>query len=94
MDLQIRKLCIAVLESAIDDMRVRSWTKPSRSANNANAGLERDWIASSELRPMSFEWICQVVDLDPEAVREALLDPNWRPYVSPPAPSVAPGESD
>lgn len=94
VDLQIRKLCIAVLESAIDDMRVRSWTKPSRSANTANPDLERDWIASYDVRPMSFSWICQVLDLDADAVRNQLLSPDWRLYAGTPGPSVAPGESD
>lgn len=89
VDLQIRKLCIATLESAINDLRVTATTRISRSANNPNPDIEREWLSSDMIRPMSFVWLCQVLDLEPDATRSAIDD-----LVRAPAPSMAPGRDD
>ena len=33
-----------------------------------------DWINSRDASPFSFEWICHVLDMDPEVYREALFN--------------------
>lgn len=42
-----------------------------RIADDLREGA-RSWIASDDLQPTSFLWICGLLELEPSAVREAL----------------------
>lgn len=78
-----RKLWAAVLEGCRDDLRLAASVKASPSINTANAEREREWLCSPSFVPQSFLWVCDVLDLEPEATRELLLCPR---------PSIARGE--
>src|SRR5215471_10490405 len=70
-----RRLMLAVLEDAIDCFQKYACTSDLRGRQ---LFLESyDWIMSPEKRWLfSFENICQIVDMDPEYIREGLR--RWR----------------
>lgn len=62
-----RRLCAAILLQAWKDAKPHKVKKHSWDMRDA-----RIYIASRSTEPFAFEWICQVLDINPSAVREAL----------------------
>ena len=66
-----KRLLFAVLSRAIvdatdlsvDDLENTEWHHKARR-----------WISSHTHIPMSFEWICEAIDLNPEVLRKLILD--------------------
>jgi hypothetical protein len=52
-----------VLAVAICDLTSADWSTRREA---------RAWVDSRNVAPASFEWICQLLDCDPEEVRERL----------------------
>jgi hypothetical protein len=68
------RLCAAVLEDAIFLLRSkpRAYTASGyRNALQRRKEAER-WIESDSNGPFSFHFVCQVLNLDPQAVRAAI----------------------
>lgn len=70
----------AVLEQAIDDaihgphaveLKRMAPEEASRFARAVRQGAE-DWIADDENEPRRFVWVCDLLDLDPDAVRRSV----------------------
>ena len=69
-----RRLMLAVLQTAIDDVRS---TRPLDGVDNRGNGREHDgaraWVASQDRTwPFSFENVCEAVGIDSTALRRAL----------------------
>jgi hypothetical protein len=69
-----RRLMLAVLQTAIDDVRNNPLPE---GINGRGIGRERDgaraWVASEDRSwPFSFENVCEAVGIDPVALRRAL----------------------
>lgn len=79
-----RRLWIAVLEGCQADLDLSRGIRAASTLNVPNGEREREWLTSRDHQPGSFWWVCDVLDLDQEAVREALLYPR---------PSMAKGEA-
>jgi len=62
-----RRLCAAILLQAWKDAQPCHGDKYPRIVREA-----RLYITSTVCEPLSFEWLCQVLDINPSAVREAL----------------------
>jgi len=61
------RLCAAILLQAWKDAKPHKVKKHSWDMRDA-----RIYIASRSTEPFAFEWICQVLDINPAAIREAL----------------------
>lgn len=68
-----RRLMLAVLQTAIDDVRsTRPQGVDGRSTLREHDGA-RAWVASCDRSwPFSFENVCEAVGIDPGALRRAL----------------------
>ena len=69
-----RRLMLAVLQTAIDDVRS---TRPLDGVDTRSNGREHDgaraWVASEDRTwPFSFENVCEAVGIDATALRRAL----------------------
>jgi hypothetical protein len=67
-----RSLCLAILAQAVCDFHgVASATQ--REVQNA-----QDWINSDVDSPMSFVFVCSMLDFEPQAIRKGLqyIDPE------------------
>ena len=78
--LPVLKMWAAVMNEAIDCVRHRRVV----GANNAWARrmeIERacEWFLNNDMRMGSFLWVCQVLELDPNAIRTEI---GWRDAVS------------
>ncbi len=70
-----RRLMLAVLEDAIDCFQKYAHTEDQRGRQLFAEAY--DWIMSSEKKWLfSFENICQVVDINPDYIRQGLV--RWR----------------
>jgi hypothetical protein len=67
-----RALWVAVLEAARDELH--SDATPAKDRESLRA-----WFASEEVVCQSYAWICEVLGLDPDAVRVAYATPA-KPY--------------
>jgi len=63
-----RDLWASVLTIAAQDLAKRS---------RRNYAL--DWLNGDVVAPGSFAWVCRILDLDAEAVRQKMLDGKGRP---------------
>lgn len=59
-----RAMLAAMLARAIMD---------SQSSDPPLAGEAREWLSSNSGDPYQFRWVCGHLDLDPEALRQALI---------------------
>ncbi len=74
-----QRLMLAVLAQAVEDFEAlaRGETPPAaygpdeRAAVGSRAALE-GWFKSAEDAPLTFEWICDRVDIEPDFVRRKL----------------------
>lgn len=87
-----RALWVAVLEAWwADRWTTTQWPTGARQLANDR---DREWLHSADRRPGAFLWICEVLDCDPDQVRDALLTPPHRRQGERPrrirAPSMAP----
>jgi len=62
-----RRLCAAILMQAWKDAKPRKENKHPWVTVEA-----RRYINSTVCEPLSFEWLCQVIDINPSAVRKAM----------------------
>lgn len=76
-DTASRRLLRAVLERAMRDA-----VGPLGSGSTACTSREREqvhgWFRAANLEPMSFRWLCLVLDLEPGAVLRRLGLPDCR----------------
>jgi len=81
------KLWAAVLETALDDVyglsALRSHTTAARERETKGRLPALAWFADEQNSVGTFHWICDVLDLDPNAVRriaaaEDTRSPLWR----------------
>lgn len=72
-----RRLMLAVLEDAIDCFQKYAHTDDARGKQLFDESW--DWIMSDDTRWLfSFENICQIVDMNPDYIREGLQ--RWRSH--------------
>ena len=57
-------LWAAVIQTAVNDI-LATGDKP-----NQDQRMSRDWVASDSLEQRSFLWACDMLSIEPEAVRE------------------------
>lgn len=67
-----RRLYLAILTQAVCDFHGLA------SATEAEVRTARAWIRSNLDAPMSFVFVCSVLDLDPQAVRERVQRANQK----------------
>lgn len=70
-----RNLLAAVLDRAIMDM----WVKEDRATRRSAQG----WIKArtkKRSRKWSFQWVCEHLDLEPETMREIILNLDMEQY--------------
>jgi hypothetical protein len=63
---QERKLWAEVLERACEDWRTGRYRYAKERED------DRDWFRSDRVAPTTFAWVCQVFELDPDAIRQTL----------------------
>jgi hypothetical protein len=67
-----RRLLGAVLRRALEDA-----TGPLRRSSTACSPPDREgaraWLASPCIEPMSFRWLCLMLDLDPDAILKRVV---------------------
>lgn len=61
-----RALWAAVLEAAVQDIRRDLYRK------DRERDADRAWFGSETVRPGAFVWICELMNLDPDAIRATL----------------------
>jgi hypothetical protein len=66
-----KRLMLAVLERAVDDLRTYANVPTGRG--RWLLGEVAAWFDSSETGPFDFEGICQATGLDPDFIRKGLL---------------------
>ena len=75
-----RAIWQAVLEQAITDV-VEGASQSELQGMTRDAGIAydaalraaaADWIADDDYEPRRFRWVCEVLDLDPAAVRQSI----------------------
>lgn len=68
-----RALWTAVLEGWYADR----WTLSAgiTGARRQATDRDHDWLVSDAVHPGSFVWICQVLDVEPDYLRQGLLTP-------------------
>jgi hypothetical protein len=75
-----KRLMLAVLERAVDDLRTYANVPTGRGR-----WLFREvsaWFGSPETGPFDFEGICQATGLDPDFIRKGLRRPNAGPQLT------------
>jgi len=70
------RLLVAVLDQAIDSLRKNKPQKTRRERRLYREVL--DWLAQPDDAPFSFEYICTVLNLDPDYIRRGVLGSDWR----------------
>ena len=71
-----RKLWLAALEGAAQDVRLSATTKPSHRRygyNRPSLEREREWFYSDAEHVGSFRWVCQILNFSPSYWRRGLL---------------------
>lgn len=58
-----KKLCAAVLHTALVDLHAKKAILKE---------LAEEWIDGDSFRPYSFLWVCEVLDMDAEQIREGI----------------------
>lgn len=69
-----RMLCSAILVRAISDLFISEYC-PEKSSAKA-------WVYSDDLEPPSYLWVCDALDLEPQAVREGLIGMKRPNYIN------------
>jgi hypothetical protein len=70
-----RDLLAACLERAIRDILNKpDQTGSKEIRNNHNCREALGWLRSSSMRPFSFRWLCQHLDISPKAVRRYIYE--------------------
>lgn len=73
-----RRLLLAVMEQALDDMR-----RPPVSDGDVVRYAAIGWVLWEGDEPWSFRWCCRQLGLHVDAVRKALSALDWRPHLVP-----------